>query len=222
MAGLVRVASSGLSGYLTPVRAHPYADAPRLPEGDALDPATLFGGSAARLELEIGSGRGGFLLERLRSDESLRMIGLEIRYKWASIVDARLKTLGFGGRGRVFAEDARSALPRFGGSSLHAVFLHFPDPWWKRRHNKRLVFTADLAREVGRLLVPGGELFLQTDVAERAEQYENAVESSGLFVPWGDSARVAENPYGALSPRERRVEADGLPIVRLRYRRPAA
>jgi tRNA (guanine-N7-)-methyltransferase len=204
------------------VRAHPYADAPRLPEGDALDPASLLTGSASRRELEIGTGRGGFLLERLGSDGSLAMIGLEIRYKWATILDARLKTLGFGGRGRVFAEDARWALPRFRGSSWHAVFVHFPDPWWKRRHKKRLLVTAELVAEVGRLLVPGGELFLQTDVAERAQQYQDTVESSGLFVPWGDSARVAENPYGARSPRERRVEADGLPIVRLRYRRPAA
>jgi tRNA (guanine-N7-)-methyltransferase len=204
------------------VRAHPYAHAPRLPEGDALDPASLLGRSVSRLELEIGTGRGGFLLERLESDALLAMIGLEIRYKWAAIVDARLKTLGLGERGRVFAEDARSALPRLRGSTLHAVFVHFPDPWWKRRHKKRLLVTAELVAEVGRLLVPGGELFLQTDVEERAEQYQDAVESSRLFVPWGDSARVAGNPYGARSPRERRVEADGLPVVRLRYRRPAA
>jgi tRNA (guanine-N7-)-methyltransferase len=204
------------------VRVHPYAHAPRLPEGDALDPAALLACFASRLELEIGTGRGGFLLERLQNDASLAMIGLEIRYKWATILDARLKTLGFGERGRVFAEDARSALPRLRGSSLHAVFVHFPDPWWKRRHKKRRVITSELVREVGRLLVPGGELFLQTDVAERAEQYQDAVESSSLFVPWGDSARVAENPYGARSPRERRAEADGLPVVRLRYRRPAA
>jgi tRNA (guanine-N7-)-methyltransferase len=150
------------------------------------------------------------------------MIGLEIRYKWAALLDERLKKSGFGDRARVFAADARAALPRFRESTLQAVFVHFPDPWWKRRHEKRLVLTGEVIAEVGRVLVPGGEFYVQTDVAERGERYQAVVAASGLFVPWGDSARVAENPYGARSHRERRVEADGLPVVRLRYRRPAA
>ncbi len=162
------------------------------------------------------------MLDRLSREPNLAMIGFEIRYKWAAILDARLKTCGLGDRGRVFAEYARFALPRLRASTLDAVFLHFPDPWWKRRHKKRLLVSGTLVAELGRLLLPGGELFVQTDVSERAEQYQDAVAASGLFAPWGDSARVEENPYGARSHRERRVEADGLPIVRLRYRRAAA
>jgi tRNA (guanine-N7-)-methyltransferase len=199
----------------------PYADAPRLPEGQDIDPRTLVPGGEGPVEIEIGPGRGGFLLDRLEAAPQARMIGLEIRLKWATIVDRRLVERGFGTRGRVFAEDARFALRRLRAGTAGSVFLHFPDPWWKKRQRKRLVASADLLREIARLLVPGGELFFQSDVAERAEQFDALARSEPLLLPWGETAYVADNPYGARSPRERRAIADGLPIVRLRYRRVA-
>ena len=63
---------------------------------------------AARFELEIGPGRGGFILDRLAARPDVAIVGLEIRRKWASIVDERLARRGLASRGRVFAEDARS------------------------------------------------------------------------------------------------------------------
>ncbi|HWO14456.1 MAG TPA: hypothetical protein VNN80_33350, partial [Polyangiaceae bacterium] len=112
----------------------PYADAPRLPAGERLTAAQILGGAAPeRLELEIGPGRGGFIIERLAADPTAHIVGLEIRLKWASLVDERVRASGHGARGRVFAEDIRLALPRFGAGSLSRVFIHFPDPWWKKR-----------------------------------------------------------------------------------------
>jgi tRNA (guanine-N7-)-methyltransferase len=215
---------------------HPYADAAVLPDGDVIDPRALLdgGGGAtgearalapggdAPVELEIGPGRGGFILERLEAVPEARMIGLEVRLKWASIVDDRIKARGFGNRGRVFAEDARRALPRLTAQTVSAVFIHFPDPWWKKRHQKRLVASSHLLSDVVRLLVPGGELYFQSDVEERAEQFEALVSDVAQLAPAGDapgSARLADNPYSARSPRERRAIADGLPVVRLRYRK---
>ncbi len=56
----------------------------------------------------------------------------------------------------------------------------------------------------------------------RADQYEALLAADPRFEPAGDaagSARLAENPYDARSPRERRAIADGLPIHRLRFRK---
>jgi tRNA (guanine-N7-)-methyltransferase len=198
---------------------NPYINAPVLPDGDQIDPRSLFEDASAPIEIEIGPGRGTFIIERLAASPGVRMLGLEIRRKWATIVDGRLRSQGFGGRGRVLAEDARDALPRLKAATASAVFIHFPDPWWKKRHAKRLVASVRTIGEVARVLVPGGELFFQTDVEERAEQFERWVESVPLFTPWATLPRVAENPYGAMSTRERRAVADGLPIIRLRYRR---
>lgn len=199
--------------------ARPYADAPRLPEGEPLDLRELVGAGGRPVELEIGPGRGWFLVERLETDPAARIVGLEIRRKWASIVDARLGKRGLSARGRVFAADAREVVPRLEPETLSVVYIHFPDPWWKKRHAKRRVLTAELLSGVARALTPGGELFVQTDVFDRAEQFEQIVASEPRLVPWGSTARVEDNPYGARSPREKRAVADGLPVLRLRYRR---
>jgi len=196
-----------------------YDGAPRLPEEGDIDPRATLGSGGRPVELEIGPGRGAFLIERLEASPDVFLLGLEIRKKWASIVDDRLRVRGIAPRGRVFAEDARSALPRFKSGCVSVVFLHFPDPWWKKRHAKRRVVTGDLLEQIARLLVPGGELFYQSDVPERARDFEAL--AAERFVPWeqtGPSAAVTDNPYGASSNREKRARTDGLPVIRLRYR----
>jgi tRNA (guanine-N7-)-methyltransferase len=200
-------------------KPNPYADAPRLPEADPLDLGQIVL-PGRPVELEIGPGRGGFLFERLAAVPELCMIGLEIRRKWATIVDNKLKAAGLGQRGRVFFEDARSALPRLPEASLSRVYVHFPDPWWKKRHEKRLVVSSSLLPNVARALVPGGELFVQTDVEERAQEYEDAIGAFDGLVAVAGGPRLTENPFQARSPREHRAIKDGLPIHRLLYRKP--
>lgn len=194
-------------------------DSPRLPSHEPIDVRSLARGEW--IELEIGPGRGWFLVERAAAEPRAALVGMEVRRKWATIVDGRLRARGFAERARVFAEDARQALPRLGpDGSVRRVFVHFPDPWWKKRHQKRLLLRDAFLDEVARLLAPGGELFVQTDVEERALAYEALVVGDPRFQPAGDepgSARMADNPYGARSPRERRAIADGLPVHRLRF-----
>lgn len=199
-----------------PRDSDPYARAPRLPESGPIDPRTLVASGGRPVELELGPGRGWFIIERLEAEPSATIIGLEIRRKWATIVDDRLKARGLGERARVFAEDARLVLPRFADASVQIAYAHFPDPWWKKRHQKRLLVTTELGRELARVLVPGGELFVQTDVAERADAYALALERVAELEP---QPTPPDNPYGARSPRERRALADGLPVTRLLWRR---
>lgn len=200
-------------------RVDPYADAPRLPPNGPLDFRLIVGAGSEPVELELGPGRGWFLVDRLRAVPECQIVGLEIRRKWASIVDRRLSQFGLSGRGRVFAEDAREILPRLVEQTVCRVFVHFPDPWWKKRHAKRLLLCPAVMEQLQRVLVPGGELFVQTDVAERAAAYEALIDGTPGFEPWAEQARIASNPYETQSPRERRVVADDLPVVRLRYRR---
>src|SRR5260370_5168807 len=199
----------------------PYDDAPRLPDGDGVDVRSLACGEW--VELEVGPGGGWVRVERAQVEQRAALIGLEIRRKWASVVDGRLRARGLASRARVFAEDAAIALARLGpDKSVRRVFVHFPDPWWKKRHQKRLLLGDRFIDEVARLLEPGGQFFVQTDVEERADAYAHRVGADERFVSDGDvpdSPRVSENPYGARSPRERRAIADGLPVHRLRWAR---
>lgn len=175
------------------------------------------------IELEIGPGRGNFLFERAVSEPRAALIGLEVRRKWAALVDAKLAKLGHGKRARCFSEDAKEALPLLTpDASVRRVYLLFPDPWWKKRHQKRLVMGDVFLDAIARLLEPGGELFIETDVEERAEEYRARVSGDARFVPFGDDAgspMLCDNPYGARTNREHRAIADGLPVHRMRWKR---
>lgn len=204
---------------------YPYEHAPRLAPQGPIDLASLTGQNCGPLEIEIGPGRGAFLLDRVVERPEARIVGLEIRQKWATIVDDRLRAMGQGERARVYAEDARLVLPRMhpdGGVS--AFFVHFPDPWWKARQRKRLVVALPLLDQIARLLQPGGMLFVQTDVVDRGEGYETQIDAHAAFEKDGDepgSARLATSPWSSRGNRERRAEQDGIPVLRLRYRRKA-
>ncbi len=204
-----------------------YAEAARLPGDGHLSLTGLLPAPVTRIEIEVGPGRGGFLFERLATNPDVGMIAFEVSRKWTTLVNARLARLGVADRARVFAEDARLALPRLEPAGhVACVYFHFPDPWWKKRHQKRLVVGAGVLDEVARLLRPGGELFVQTDVEERAELYETQILGHAAFEAFGEphagarpSPRLSENPYEARSHRERRAIDDAIPIYRLRFRR---
>jgi tRNA (guanine-N7-)-methyltransferase len=208
-----------------PRRPHPYAHAARLPSlelGERVDVNALLPGDGP-LEIEIGPGRGNFVFERVIAAPESRLLAFEIRLKWAQIVDERLGKRGFHHRARVLAEDAKAALARLSPEgSVKRFFVHFPDPWWKKRHAKRLVVGNALLDSIVWLLEDDGELFVQTDVDFRAEGYENVVEGYADLVPAGDEEGqpfLAANPYGARSNREVRADEDGLPVTRMRWKR---
>lgn len=202
---------------------YPYAHPPRLqPEEGDVDLDTFLG-PGGPIELVIGPGRGAFVVERSEAAPEARILGMEIRRKWAQRVDERLERLGKHPHVRVVCEDAKLALPRIVPDGVLArVFIHFPDPWWKKRHQKRLVVVDPLVEQLVRLLADEAELFLQTDVPERADEYRARLDGFDALVPAGDddgSPVLGSNPYGARSNRERRADQDGLPVYRMRYRR---
>lgn len=189
--------------------------APRLPEEpfalDALVPGR------GPLELDIGFGRGLSLFERIEKAPGSRLVGLESKAKYVYRVHRRLARLQLHPRCRVFVGDARDVLRRAGPEGCVArAYVHFPDPWWKKRHTKRRLITRSFVDELARLLEPGGTLFIQTDVAARADAYHTLISSHETFALQGDAGGyVRENPFGARSNRERRAENEGLPVYRI-------
>jgi tRNA (guanine-N7-)-methyltransferase len=192
--------------------------APAAPDGPIDLQAVWAGQEIAEWELEIGFGRGMFLLERAQFAPGSRILGLEIKRKWAYLVAQRAERLGLANV-RVYGADARDVLLRLKPDGcLARMFMHFPDPWWKKRHEKRRLRGPAMFDPAARLLRPGGELFIQTDVEDRAGVLLEDLQAHGAFdVP----GYIADNPYQARSNREKRAIADGLPVYRvLATRRP--
>lgn len=187
--------------------------APRAPEG-RFELGALVTGSGP-IELDIGFGRGLSLFERAELAPKSRIIGIEVKTKLAYRLDERLRKHSIENVA-VLCGDAREILKRAEPSrSVRRVSLHFPDPWWKKRHDKRRVIGDALLAELERLMSAGGELFIQTDVEHRAEQYVAQLRDRNTFELATESGYIDENAFGARSNRERRAIEDGLPIWRI-------
>jgi tRNA (guanine-N7-)-methyltransferase len=199
-----------------------YAEmAERLPAEGTIELPSILEGSGD-LEIEIGYGLGGFLYERAAAVPSHRIVGIEIKSKLAHKVEQRRIKLGLL-NARAFFGDAREDLARSGPDACVArVFVNFPDPWWKKRHAHRRVLDDRLLVDVARLLRDEGELFVQTDVEDRAAQLVAQLREQPSFRLEGDeSGYVPTNTYAARSNREVRADADGLPVYRVLARRVA-
>jgi tRNA (guanine-N7-)-methyltransferase len=178
-----------------------------------------FGQAAERLELEIGPGHGGFALAFARTHRDRALVAIEQRKKFAETIAAKAE-----GRGHrnllVVHGDARLLAPRlFARGSLAAIHVHFPDPWWKRRHHSRRLVDDRTSLLLRALLAPGGLLDFRTDVEEYATGAVERLEAVGFRNEAGPG-RFAEAPPDEIpSTREKRYLATGQRVWRLRLRR---
>ncbi len=178
-------------------------------------PVFLNANDSHSIELDIGFGKGRSLFERVLVDPNVRLLGIETKAKEVHQAEKRRAEMRLESL-RVLYGDARDILRRCQPSGvIRRAYFNFPDPWWKKRHQKRLLISSSLLDELSRLLSPDGELFIQTDVEERAMTYRNILEQHPTFFVQGEGGFIEHNPFGARSNRQVRAEQDGLPIWRI-------
>lgn len=184
------------------------------------DWAQVFGGSTGPLELEIGCGAGGFAVEYARRNPTVRYVAFEWRKKYAREVAHRAGKHAVANL-RVIEGDAKMEVPRlFTPGSLACIHLQFPDPWWKRAHQKRAILTPEFTKLLYTLLAPGGRFDLRTDVEARAKQMLDVLEKAGFVNPLGPRSFHPALPDEVPSTRERRYLVTGEPVFRARLVRP--
>ena len=128
----------------------------------AFDWQRIFG-NAQPVELEIGSGRGRFIIRSGRQNPGTNYVGIERAGRFFRILKQRVADAQAANI-RLIRADALHVLRKYvPAGSLQACHLYFPDPWPKKRHHKRrLVSAASLAVLAG-ALAPGGRLYFATD-----------------------------------------------------------
>ncbi len=178
-----------------------------------------FGPAAEHLELEIGPGHGGFALAFARAHADRALVAIEQRKKFAEDLAAKAGRRGHGNL-LVLHGDARLLAPRlFAAGSLAAVHVHFPDPWWKRRHHGRRLVDERMSLLLRALLAPGGLLDLRTDVEAYALGAVESLEAAGFRNEAGPGRFAEAAPDEIPSTREKRYLATGQRVWRLRLRR---
>ena len=170
------------------------------------------------VELEIGSGKGLFLANAATKSPDRHFFGIELAKKYARRAAERVAKRNLTnvrvlpGDGRLFM--AKHCPPK----SLHAAHVYFPDPWWKTRHKKRRVFAEPLVLDFERTLIPGGDLWIATDVEEYFGVMKSLLAAHPRFVEQPEpEVRDPEHELDYLTNFERKYRIEGRPIHRIHY-----
>ena len=138
-----------------------------------IDPRDWFDDPACRFEIEIGCGKGTFLVQQSPLRPEVNFLGVEkaLEY-WRITADrARRRELA---NVRVLRADAGEFLRFWCADEVAAVIhVYFCDPWPKKRHHKRRLIQDQTLQDLHRVLVPGGELRLVTDHEDLWAWYED-------------------------------------------------
>lgn len=158
-------------------------------------PATsvsLFANDAS-LELEVGSGKGTFLVSESRIRPGVNFLGIEYQRRYWRYAADRLRRNGCSNV-RVVLADASTFIRDFiADASLSAVHIYFPDPWPKKRHHKRRFVQPDRVGLLAKKMISGARLQIVTDHAGYFEQIETVLQGSSLVtVPFGAPAAAEE------------------------------
>jgi tRNA (guanine-N7-)-methyltransferase len=155
----------------------------RVPAGP-VDPAALKPG-ATETWLEIGFGGGEHMAAQAARRPDVLVLGAEpftngVASAVRHIEEQALTNV------RLHDGDVRELMARLPDASLARVFILFPDPWPKARHQKRRLIQPETVAELGRLIRPGGKLRFASDWADYVDQALERIISSGIFTWQGE------------------------------------
>ena len=166
---------------------------------------------AAPLEVDVGCGDGAYLAAIAAQNAEHNFLGIErlagrVRSACNKIARSRLENT------RVVLIDAGYAVAYLLPAQCVTTFhILFPDPWPKRRHQRRRVLEQPFFDALARALVPGGTVRIATDQADYFEEIREA--ASGVFAVEDADGNTFRSTF------EQRYEGDGVPIYRLLLRK---
>jgi len=147
----------------------------------AYDPACTFDSSPFKdVWLELGFGGSEHLIWQAENNPDTLVIGAEpflngVAKAVSSIDDKNLENV------RLYMGDGREVMDALPDGSLSRMFVLFPDPWPKARHNKRRIITPEFLSEVYRLVKPGGVFRFGSDIIDYVDWTLTRVKAHGGF-----------------------------------------
>ena len=179
---------------------------------------SLLFGNEHPLEVEVGTGRGLFLVNAGTTHPATNFLGIEYDFKEARRAARRLQKRELANV-RILGANANIVLPRYlPDGCAQALHVYFPDPWWKRRHKRRRVFNSEFLKQSARILVPGGLLHAWTDVEEYFGVMSALVAANPAFAPLPPpTERLALHDMDYHTSFERKKRKLGLTIYRARW-----
>ena len=188
-------------------------------DGEIVNPMDWYD-APGPFEVEIGCGKGGFLLHRAQQHPQVRLLGIEWAskyYRFAADRMARWQLTNV----RVMRTDARHFLiNHLPPQSVSVLHVYHPDPWPKKRHHKRRLIQPDFVDSVARVLQRGGLWLFQTDHQEYYEFTRSVLDVDAAFerIPWEETGVDPGSEWSGTN-FEVKYKREGRSIYRASYRR---
>lgn len=174
-------------------------------------------GREAPLEVDLGCAGAGLLFERAAHHPERDFVGIEVRKPLV------LKALAQRDREgpqnlAIFHANANINVRELAEPGSIVMFhVHFPDPCFKKKHQKRRILQPQLVRDMAGVLPTGGQVYLQSDVRLLAREMYRFMASDGAFDSvLGDELEVPR-PIPEATEWERQHEREGEPIYRMLF-----
>lgn len=175
-----------------------------------LDPRAWFLEPSRPLEIEIGSGKGTFLVEQAPRAPERNFLGIEWEREFYLYAADRIRRrTGMRNVRLLCANGVEFLRWRCPDGLVAVIHLYFSDPWPKRKHHKNRVVQHEFLADVWRVLTPGGELRIVTDHDDLwAWDLEH-------FTPWtrAGAPQVASGEAPPLTAVRRRIGPDRAPFL---------
>lgn len=168
--------------------------------------------------LDLGCARGRFLLQMAQKYPEKNYLGVEIREALVDEANEIKTASGLTNLHYLFAninislEELLASLPP---NSLELVMIQFPDPWFKKKHHKRRVVQPQIVEILAKYLKPDGQIFIQSDIKELAEEMCQTFLENSHFRPFHPQIWLEENPLGIMTEREIATLNKGERVYRL-------
>ncbi len=185
-----------------------------------MDFAAIFGNTHL-VEIEIGTGKGTFLLARAASRPEVNFLGIEWAKPYAAYAADRFRRADLKNV-RVLAADAAPFFKNhLSDKSVWRVHVYFPDPWPKQRHHRRRLIQPSFVHQVRRVLHAGGQLIVVTDHLDYFQQIRSVLNRAEGFISIGFPRFAAKEGELVGTNFERKYIAQGRPfywIAKMKYR----
>jgi tRNA (guanine-N7-)-methyltransferase len=174
------------------------------------------------IHLDIGCARGRFLLQMAEQNPEINYLGIEIRKQLVDWANQERDDLGLTNLHYLFGNMNSSAqilLASLPENSLKTISVQFPDPWFKKKHNKRRVVQPALVSILVNYLAVGGTVFLQSDILEVATEMRDRFRENPSLTQQHSQEWLSTNPFPVATEREAYVLAQGLPVYRVLFQK---
>ncbi len=176
-----------------------------------LDFAEVFG-NRNRVVVEIGSGKGRFLIASATEQPDISFIGIEKSLHYFRVMRDRMTRRGLR-NARLINHDAFLVFQKmFDDKSISEIHIYFPDPWPKRREQKRRIMRPEMLEEMRRVLAEGGSGIYVTD---HREYFDAAAPLIAQF--FRVETRIPGPDEPARTNYEAKYRAEGREIYEVRF-----